>query len=102
MLFCLVLAVLKKNYARLWHCLPQDYIKTIDILKQQLGNRANILTQAATNLPTADLINQTIVGVLITGVTSDIASMQLCDTMENLVDDEYLRRDIEVIRNGKF
>ena len=94
----LVLAVLKKNYTRLNHCLPQDYMKNINKIKPLL--KSEFLSNL-TNLPTAELINEKIIVLLIiTIIKADIDALRFCDIMENLVDSESSTRDVEILRNG--
>ena len=82
---CLVLPVLKKNYTRLCHCLPQDYKKTIKRLRQ--------ITEATVDeesnpmeLPTADLNNEAIIASLISEMSFDKAALRFCNIMKELVD----------------
>ena len=52
-----------------------------------------------TNLPTTDLINDTIVRSLMVGIIkTDVQALQFCDVMDNLVDSKSY---IEMLRNGK-
>ena len=95
-----VLAILKKNYTRLCQCLPQDYMKTINKIKQLLRLSDDVLSDL-TNLPTADLINEKIIVLLMTVIQSDIDALQICDVMENLIDSKS-STIIELLRNGKF
>ena len=53
-----------------------------------------------TNLQSVDLINEGIVGLVITEIQSDRDALQLCDVMEVLVDCEPSRLEIEAIRKG--
>ena len=94
----LVLAVLKKNYTKLCHCLPQqNYTKTINKLRL-LGFPDYILS---TNLPTTDLINDATVGFLMVAIIqTDVQALQFCDIMDNLVDSESSESYIEILRNG--
>jgi len=74
-------------------------MKTINKMKQQLKVPDSILNKL-TNLPTVDLINETIVGFLIINIESNILTLQFCDFMEILVDCEHSKAVIEIIRNG--
>jgi len=76
-------------------------MKTINKIKQQLRVPNDILNKL-TNLPTVDLINERIIGFLITMIKSNIATLQFCDFMEILVDCEHSKGVIEMLRNGKF
>ena len=97
----LVLAVLKKNYTKLCHCLPQNYMKTINKLRL-LGFREDALSKL-THLPITDLINEVIVGFLMVAtIKSDVKALQFCDLMDNLVDSKSSQTHIEILRNGKY
>ena len=97
--YYLVLAVLKKNYTRLCHCLPQDYMKTIDKLRQRLTPSDNELSKL-TDLPSADVVNEKVIASLITALQSDMAGLQFCDILEYLIDSESSLTAIEALRNG--
>ena len=96
----LVLAVLKKSYTSLCHCLPQNYMETIK--KLRLMGCPNELLSRFTNQPTIDLINDAIVGCLMVAtIKSDVQALQFCDDMDNLVDSTSSVSHIETLRNGK-
>ena len=95
----LVLAVLKKNYTKLCQCLPQNYMKTID--KLRLMGVPDDYLNMFTMLPTADRINDAIVGCLMVVINSDELALQFCDTMDELVDSKSSKTHIERLRNGK-
>ena len=97
--YFLVAAVLKKNYTRLCHCLPQDYMKTLNKLKQIMRLSDDVLSNLSEQ-PTADLINENIIGFLMVAIKSDMEALQLCDIMENIVDGELSTTYIEILRNG--
>ena len=87
-----------KNYKKFCHCLPQDYKKTINKAMQLMGPYEDL--NKLTILPTVDLINKGIVGIMMVGIKSDTAALQFCDVMERLVDTNSSRIQIEIIRNG--
>ena len=95
----LVLAVLKKNYTNLYHCLPQNDMQTINKLRQ-LGFPDEVLNKF-TNLPTTDLFHDKIVGCLMAGIIkSDVQALEFCDVMDNMTDSESSKAPIEILRNG--
>ena len=101
-MFCLVLGVLKKNYTRLCHCLPQDYMMTLNKLKQLLRLSDDVLSELS-NLPTANDINVTVISFLMTAIIkSDMDALQFCDVMENIADSRSSKAHIEILRNGKL
>ena len=75
-------------------------MNTINKIKQLLRLSDDVLSNL-TNLPTADLINENIIVLLMTGIKSDIDTLQFCDVMESLMDSKS-STDIEILRNGKF
>ena len=98
--FISVLAVLMKDYTNLCHCLPQNYMKTIDKLK--LLGFPDEEVNYFTNLTTADLINDGIVAYLmIVTIKSDAQALQFCDVMDKLVDRKSSQIHIKILRNGK-
>jgi len=96
-----VLTISKKNYTRLCHCLPKDYNKTINIIRELLRLPDDALNDV-TNLQNVDLINEVIIGTLITEIRADLSSLQFCDIMETLVDSEHSKTAIRGIRNGNL
>ena len=75
-------------------------MNTINKIKQLLRLSDDVLSNL-TNLPTADLINENIIVLLMTGIKSDIDALQFSDIMESLMDNKS-STDIEILRNGKF
>ena len=98
----LVLALLKKNYARLCHCLPQDYMMTLLKLKQLLRVSDDILNKFS-NLKIVDVINVTIITFLMLAIIkSDMDALQFCNFMDNIVDSKSSKAHIEILRNGNL
>lgn len=91
-----VLAVLKRNYTRLYTCLPQNYIKTVTKIKQiyQLSDGS------FSNSPILEHANERIIVSMIMGIQSDVETLRFCDTMEKLVDNETSLAFVERLRNG--
>lgn len=52
-------------------------------------------------LSTVELTNEAIIGLLIRGIKTDVDTLDFCDVLEVLVDNEQLKVSIEVLRNGK-
>ena len=91
----IVLRVLKENYTRLCRSLPQDYNKTINKLKQLL----KLHDESADNLvrlPTADLINERIIVLLIGLIKSEKEALTFCAVIKRLTSTV----DIETLRKG--
>ena len=54
-----------------------------------------------TNLPTTDLINGAIVGILMIGtIKTDVQALQFCDVMDKLIDNKSSKTHTEILRNG--
>ena len=98
MFLFLVLVVLKNNYTTLCCCLPQDYMNTINKVKQ-LARVSESILNTFVNLPTTDLCNEFIIGYLMTGIKSDTDALQFCDNMEDLTEHKGV---VEILRNGIF
>ena len=54
------------------------------------------------HFPSVDLINEAIIGSIITTLQSDNAALEFCDTMESLVDNASSRMVVELLRNGNY
>ncbi|XP_065894247.1 uncharacterized protein [Dysidea avara] len=97
--FSAALPVLKKNYTRLCHCLPQDYVKTVDKLRQMIpGLPADYLDQLG-KYPSTEEINEVLLGNIICPLSEDDHVFEFCETMENLCDDITSMNFIGDIRN---
>ena len=51
-------------------------------------------------LPTINLINEKIIGFLMSRIKSDVDAVEFCDIVEKLVNSKSSTADIEVFRNG--
>ena len=76
-------------------------MKTVEKMKNLFGVPDDILS-ALTTLPSVDIINEGIVGLVITEIQSDRDGLQLCDVMEVLVDCEPSRLEIEALKKGNY
>jgi len=99
-LIFLVLLVLKKNYGRLHHCLPQDCGKTVEKLKQLLPGKSAIFFDHLKALPTTDAINEAILYSIMRLIQEDHDVFTFCDTMEVLCDSDESKFFTETLRNG--
>jgi len=101
-IFALVLPVLKRNYARLCNSLPQDYMKTVDKLKQLMpGLPADYLDRLRT-YPSTELINEAIISNAMCAIKADGDVFEFCSLMEKLCDDITSSNFIKALRNGKL
>ena len=97
----LVLAILKKNYTRLCHCLPQDYMNTMNILKE-LVRPSDDQVRKWMDIAAANFFNETAVGMIISVIKSDAHALYFCDIMEKLCDSKSSKMYIETLRKGNF
>ncbi|XP_065894615.1 uncharacterized protein [Dysidea avara] len=94
-----VLAVLKKNYTRLWHCLPQNYVKTVEEMRKSIrGVPSNYLDDVRV-FRSPELINEAITGQLMSGMKDDCDALWLCDIMDDFCDSVTSKQVIANIRN---
>ena len=100
--FNAVLPILKENFTRLCQCLPQDYMETVDKLKQPLpGVPVHYLDWLREFLST-ELNNEAIIGNVMCGIEADDDVFVFCDFMEKLCDEVTSKNIIEILRNGKL
>ena len=99
----LVLTVLKKNYTRLWQCLPQDYMKTINMIRQLrvFNSTDDDSLSKITQLRSLDAINQHIIANMMLMIPTDEVAKEFCNVMEMLVDNNS-KKYVETLRNGKW
>ena len=94
------LAVLRKNFAKLCHCLPQDFKQTIRRIKK-IASVPSDTVYKLSKLPTFELANCHILAAMIRPLTRDAGLIRLCDVVEELVDDSESKIFIESLRKGK-
>ena len=99
MYICVVLAVLKKNYARLCNCLPHNYMMTINKIKEIVTLSDECLS-SLNEPPNADLLNEKLIVSSMLTIKSDMDAFEFCDIVEQLIDTKS--SDIEIIRNGNI
>ena len=92
--------VLKTNFTRLCHCLPQDFEKTIDKLKQLMPEIPAEYLKLLKTFPSTELINEAIVGHLMGPMEADDDVFKFCGIMENLSDEITTKNLINSLRNG--
>ncbi|XP_065894224.1 uncharacterized protein [Dysidea avara] len=96
-----ILPVLKKNYTRLCHCLPQDYMKTFDQLNQLIPTFSADFPFAdrLKNLPSNEITNEAIVCFLMYMIKEDDDVFLFCDVMGKLCEETVSKNIIEAISN---
>ena len=98
-LLYLVLAVLKKNYTRLCNCLSQDYMMTLNKLKQTVTLPDSILS-IIISLPTVNAINEAIISTVMAAIKTDMGALFFCDVMEKIVDSKSSKAYVQLLRKG--
>ena len=93
---------MKLNYTRLSDSLPQDYMRTIQLLMQYLDTPEEIIRQL-TMMPSVELVNENIVGNLMLMVLhSDRDILKFCDIIEEVQGTTKGKEFIQALRNRKF
>lgn len=97
-----VLALLKKNYSRLWQCLSPDHVKTVERMRQLLPGVPEDFLQFLNTFPTIDIINEVIMGKIISGIRDDPSVLRFLDIVDYLTepDDITSKLYIASLRNG--
>lgn len=100
-LFVIVLAVLRKNYRKLFECLPEDYASTLNKMGK-IGKVPADSLKCLARLPSIKAINECIMSQLLYVIMKhDADALQLCDTMKELVGDSTpALQFIETLRQG--
>ncbi|XP_065904252.1 uncharacterized protein [Dysidea avara] len=92
------LAVLRKKFSKLCHCLPDDYEQTINRIKKTSVVPEGLVYQLAL-LPTAELANCTILAAMIKPLVEETHLVGFCELVKNLVDSTESKTFIETLRN---
>ncbi|XP_065904723.1 uncharacterized protein [Dysidea avara] len=93
-----VFAVLRKNFTKLCHCLPQDYKQTIRRLKQRAILREEAIPQLEI-LPTAELVNCHILAGMFVHARMEVHLIMVCDWVKDLVDEDESKAFIDSFKN---
>jgi len=92
--------VLRKNFTKLCHCLPQDYQQTIRTLKQKEVLRAEAVPQLEI-LPTAELVNCHLLAGMLVHANTEVHLLVVCDWVKDLADNDEFKAFIETFKNGE-
>lgn len=97
-----VLALLKKNYTRLWQCLPPYYVKTVERMRQILPGLPEDYLQFLSTFPTTDIINEVIMSEIISGIRDDLGVLTFIDIVDHLTESDDTTSNIYIasLRNG--
>ncbi|XP_065894557.1 uncharacterized protein [Dysidea avara] len=94
-----VLQVLKRNYTRLCQCLPQNYEKTVDKLKQIMPNTPDNFIDQMRAYPETEIINEVIMSHVIFAIRSDYGVLEFCNAVDKLYDDVASKKFVASLRN---
>lgn len=93
--------LMKLNYTRLCDSLPQDYMRTIQLLMQYLETPEEIMRQL-TMMPSLELVNENIVGnLMLIILKTDRDILKFCDIIEEVLTTKG-KEFIRALRNRKF
>lgn len=95
-----VFAVLRANFTKLCHCLPQDYMETIGRIKRNAIVREDLVHQLKT-LPTSELVNCHILALMVLPIKKEIHLVGFCDWVKDLVDNDKSKTFIDKFKIGK-
>jgi len=95
------LAVLRKHFRKLCHCLPQDYKETIRRIKRTSLVQDGLMVKLAMQ-PTPELANCHILAAMIRPLTEEVHLIAMCDSLMDLVDSPESKTFIENLRSGKI
>ena len=91
--------MLRKNFTKLCHCLPDDYKQTISRIRITASVPEGLVYQLAL-LPTAELANCTILAAMIRPLKKEIFLVRFCDSVKRLVNDSESKEFIENLKKG--
>ena len=93
------LVVLRKHFAKLCQCLPQEYNKTISKIEENATVPEGLVPQLQT-LSTPELANCHILAAMIVPMEKEVHLVSFCDFVKELVEDDESRDFIEKLKNG--
>lgn len=93
---------MKLNYTRLCDSLPQDYMRTIQLLMQYLEMPEEVMRQL-TMMPSLELVNENIIGnLMLIILNTDRDILKFCDIIEEVLSTTKGKEFIRALRNRKF
>jgi len=94
------LVVLRKHFAKLCHCLPQDYNKTVCRIEENATVPEGLVPQLE-KLPTPELANCHILAAMIVPIQNEVHLVAFCDFIKDLVEGAESKEFVEKLRDGK-
>ena len=95
------LAILRNNFSKLCHYLPDDYKQTISRIRGTSFVPEGLMYQLAL-LPTTELANCTILAAMIRPLRQEILLVEFCDSVKELVDSTESKAFIENLKHGNI
>ena len=97
----IALTLLRLNYTGLCDCLPQDYLRTVQVMMKYLP-MPDAIMHHLTMLPSMELVNENIVGnAMVVMLKSDKDILKFFKMMKEVVNTTKGREFIETLQNGK-
>lgn len=96
-----MLQILKKNYARLCQCLPPNYERTVEKLKQLMPNTPEDFNEQMKIYTETEVINEVIMSHMIFAIRTDDGVLEFCDVVDKLCDNAS-KQIIEALRYGNY
>jgi len=92
--------MLKKNYNKLCHSLPHDYVKTVEELNHFISGIPANYVHCLSLLPSIDAINEEILGQIMGIIKEDRDVLEFCDILQYLCDDSSSKQYIATLKQG--
>ena len=92
--------MLKKNYNKLCHSLPRDYVKTVEELNHFMSGIPANYVHFLSLLPSIDAINEEILGQIMGIIKEDRDALEFCDILQYLCDDSSSKQYIATLKQG--
>ena len=95
--------VYKTYYTSLWKCLPKDANKNlVKLHKMKEAGITDTLLNRWRKFPSGELINEVIVGALMSATKSNFDTLMFCGFMEKLMDNIAAKMFINYVREGMY
>ena len=94
--------IYKTYYTSLWKCLPKDANKNLDKLHIMKVGIADTTLNRWRKFPSSELINEVIVGAIMSTTKSNFDTLMFCGVMEKLMDNMEAKMFINYVREGMY
>ena len=97
-----VMEILKKYYSTLCHSLPVDYKKCVAVLNEMgyYSSYIHALTNKLKACSSSLKARQYLLDSLIQFIDCEEGVLDMCDTIDTMVEDDEMKHHIESFRNG--